>query len=489
MRYLGITSMGHDASVCLMDEDRVVFATHQERFSGNKNDGMLSVDLVNHVNELGYDRVVWYEKPWLKALRQVTNGQFKEGVATLGVEKHLRELGVTGEVFTVGHHESHAAGGYFTSGFTDAVVLVCDAIGEFDTISVWKGEGNNLTKIHSQKYPHSLGLFYSAFTQRVGKKPNEEEYIMMGMAALGNPDRLYQQIVDDFVHITPGGFPTFTTKVNLHRGCRWWKPELMEEQDLYDIAAAVQKITEDYLVMLCMSLRDISHNLVISGGVALNCKANTQIAEDCSFENIWIMPNPGDAGSSMGAILAHRRKHIGFPSVYLGRSMEGECDFQGALGALVAGDVIGLAFGRSEWGPRALGHRSILADPRGGDVKDKVNAFKRREPFRPFAPIILEEYADDYFVMPVPRTPYMQFTATCKYPEQFPAICHYDGTSRVQTISKNDCPVMYSFLSEFHKRTGCPMLLNTSMNIKGKPLVDTRDDALLFQRETGIAVY
>lgn len=488
MRYLGIASMGHDASVTVVHGNEIVFAAHQERYSGKKNDGMLSKELVDICRGYGFDEVIWYENPYNKAVRQLLNGQIVKGFKTLFVKSHLKKLGIVEPLSFVDHHESHACGGYFTSGFTNAVILVCDAIGEWDTISVWKADGDAISKIHSQEYPNSLGLFYSAFTQRVGKKPNEEEYIMMGMAALGKPIHK-QRILDDFVTIIDDGFPVFSTNINMHKGIMDWAPDLSSDQDLYDIAASVQEITEDFLVRITSAMRCISSNLVLCGGVALNCKANTKIAQMTKFDNIWLMPNPGDAGSSLGAIASKIKKQLNWESPYLGCDIGHDTDFYGALSALLNGDVIGLATGRAEFGPRALGHRSILVDPRGAETKDKVNQFKRREEFRPFAPMIMAEYAHDYFDMPVNTSPYMQFTAKCKFPDKFPAITHVDGTSRVQTISKYQEPQVYELLRRFHEKTGCPMLLNTSMNIKGKPLVNTWDQAIDFQNETGISVY
>lgn len=489
MRYLGVASMGHDASVAVVHGNEIIFAAHQERSSGVKNDGNVTKELIDRCRVHGFDEVVWYESPGRKAWRQVTNGQISEGIRTLGVKSHLRELQIIEPVSFVGHHESHAAGGFFTSGFDDAVTIVCDAIGESDTISVWFCENNKMKQIHGQTYPHSLGLFYSAITQRVGKKPNEEEFIVMGMAAFGDPKRLKPRMLDELVSIDRTNIPKFITRRNLHRGIRDWAPELTTEQDFMDIAAAAQEITEDFMVAIAARFNHLSDNLVLSGGVALNCRANSEIKKKSGFRNLWIMPNPGDAGSSLGAIAAKTRQHLNFNSVYLGTDIKHDTDWNQVLVELLKGEVIGVATGRAEWGPRSLGNRSILADPRGDQMKDRVNSFKRREKFRPFAPLILQEEANNYFEMPIPTTPYMQFTAPCRYPNEFPAICHIDGTSRVQTINEQQNKEVYDLLKAFHRETGCPMLLNTSMNIKGKPLVDTWEQALEFQKETGIKVY
>jgi carbamoyltransferase len=207
------------------------------------------------------------------------------------------------------------------------------------------------------------------------------------------------------------------------------------------------------------------------------------------FDNIWIMPNPGDAGSSVGAVAAYTKQPLNWKSPYLGTNIDREFDYDGALQALLQGEVIGIANGRAEFGPRALGNRSLIADPRGSQVKDKVNMIKKREMFRPFAPIIMEHLVHEYFDLPVNTAPYMQFTAECKYPESFPAICHFDNTSRVQTLTAEQNPVFYKLLKMFYDATGCPMLLNTSLNIKGQPLVNTWQDALDFSAKYGVRVF
>tara|TARA_R100001369_G_scaffold76810_1_gene106038 strand:- start:475 stop:1080 length:606 start_codon:yes stop_codon:yes gene_type:complete len=200
------------------------------------------------------------------------------------------------------------------------------------------------------------------------------------------------------------------------------------------------------------------------------------------------MPNPGDAGSSLGAAAALYGKHIKWEGPFLGTEIKGKYPVKKALKYLLKGDIIGIANGRAEFGPRALGNRSLLADPRGPHIKDKVNEIKRRQKFRPFAPAIMEEHAHKIFNMPVEKVPYMQYTATCKYPDKYPAICHVDNTSRVQTVSKKDNPGFYSLLEAFYKETGCPMLLNTSLNIKGQPIVNTKKHAKEFEKHYKIKV-
>lgn len=282
----------------------------------------------------------------------------------------------------VGHHESHAAAGYFTSRFKDASILVVDAIGEWNTVSIWHAKDTKLSKVWTKNYPHSMGLFYTAFTQYLGLKPNEEEYILMGMAALGQP-KLVDVFKEEFFDKFEG--PDFKLKYNLHKGCKWWpRPEGVSD---YDVAASVQALMEEYLLdtVRWMRRKLPSDNLIFMGGVALNCVANSKIAESKLYKNMWLMPNPGDAGSAIGAVAAYNKQHLEWTGPYLGTDIDRELDIESIVKDLLAGKVVAVANGRAEFGPRALGNRSLLCDPRGPDAKDRMNALKRREAFRPFA--------------------------------------------------------------------------------------------------------
>jgi carbamoyltransferase len=231
-----------------------------------------------------------------------------------------------------------------------------------------------------------------------------------------------------------------------------------------------------------------SDNLVYSGGVALNCTANRLLGHH--FRNIWIMPNPGDAGSSLGAAALVYGRKINWQGPYLGTNIPGRYPVHAVVDELIRKKIVGVASGRAEFGPRALGNRSLLADPRGDDIKDRVNDIKRRQKFRPFAPMILAEFANQYFELPsgFPTSAYMQVTAKCKFPDVYPAIVHVDGTSRVQTVDKDCKSGVRQLLEEWYAQTGCPMLLNTSLNIRGEPMVNTRSDADRFERQYGIKV-
>ena len=231
-----------------------------------------------------------------------------------------------------------------------------------------------------------------------------------------------------------------------------------------------------------------SKNLILMGGCALNCVANSTVTE--GWDRVWIMPNPGDAGSAVGAVAGFLGEQVTWPGAYLGYNIGDKYPVEETIDVLKTEKIVGVASGRAEYGPRALGHRSLLADPRGNDIKDTVNEIKRRQKFRPFAPAILEEHVHDYFDMPVGITTsaYMQFVATCKKPDEFPAILHHDGTSRVQTVSKDDSPGFRALLEAWYQETGCPMLVNTSLNIKGMPMVNTVEDAQAFTEKYNVKV-
>lgn len=484
----GISANSHDASLAVFDKKELVFASHSERFSGVKNDADLNTDLLDyattHYGEP--DRVIWYENPIKKTLRQLRAGQgwrWNEN----HIPKYLKDYGIQAPVSYANHHHSHAAAGYFTSPYDNATVICIDSIGEFETLTVWRAEGNRLRKAYSQGYPHSVGLWYSAMTQRVGLKPNEDEYILMGMAAYGNPNRLYDDILNDFIKYIYRGEVYFNR--NLHRGCRRWRHDLKTKQDMYDIAAATQKVYETILRELLRYWSKVlpSRNLVLMGGCALNCSANSIAYK--YFDNVWIMPNPGDAGSAIGGVLSKWQTHINWKNPYLGYSINKLYPRGEIIAELKKTSIVGVANGRAEFGPRALGNRSLLADPRGADIKDRVNNIKRRQKFRPFAPVILKEAAHQYFdVEEGFDSPYMQRVVKCTYPEAYPAICHVDGTSRVQTVSKENHPELYKTLKLWKKQTGCPMLLNTSLNIKGKPMVNNEADAEAFAKHYGVKV-
>lgn len=482
---LGVNALNHDASLALIDGDRIAFAAHAERYSRRKNDSFLNKELVEDMLSYGKPtEIVWYEKPLLKSLRRLYSG---ERPVFDRIRQHLTSVGLGNiPVSVIGHHHAHAAMGYYTSGFDNAAVIVMDAIGEWNTTTIWKGLGHSLEQVVSVNYPDSFGLFYSAFTQALGLKPNEEEYILMGMAALGKPV-FSRMIMNDFFEVFDP--PYISLKQNLHKGIGNYLKGKQGWDDVY-VAASVQEIAERY-VLGCANYAKKhlkSRNLVLVGGVALNCVANSVVRNRGIFNEIWVPPNPGDAGLALGAALARSQTKITLPHSYLGHDIRGRLDVMAAVDALQAGEIIGVAKGRAEFGPRALGNRSLIADPRGKHVKDLVNEIKKREPFRPFAPAVLEEHASDYFANVKHDQRYMQWTNECLYPEEYPAICHVDGTSRIQTVPKGDSNIRM-LLEEWYYRTGCPMLLNTSLNIKGEPLVNTWADAERFRELNKVKVF
>ena len=496
MKILGINALNHDAAIAMIQDGEVLFAGHSERYSGVKNDSDLNAALFADSFRHGGkpDKVVYFERPWLKKARQLRAGQYGEVLSRKNLPSYyLRDFVGNSEIEYVQHHQSHAAAGYYTSPYEESAIVVIDAIGEFETCTIWYAWGSHFEKRYSLKYPKSLGLWYSAMTQRLGLKPQEDEYILMGMAGWGTIDEeLKQNIRNDFFKDSD---KLIDLKDNLHRGCLDWNPEYYKDDDSeqwkFDIAANVQAICEEEIVKvfeLTKQLVPETDNCVYMGGVALNCVANSIIARD-HYPNLWILPNPGDAGSSLGSAAYVFGEHINWTSPFTGYEIKGRYPRRKVLNELLNGNIVGVANGRAEFGPRALGNRSLLADPRGDGIKDRVNEIKHRQKFRPFAPSVLEEYAHEVFDMPVKKSQFMQFVAPCKFPDKYPAICHVDNTSRVQTVSKEDNPGYYKLIKEFYHKTGCPMVLNTSLNIKGQPIVNSYNDGVEFSKKYGVKVF
>jgi len=490
MNILGISAGFHDAAATVLSPSgEILFAGHSERYSKRKNDENFCQGLLDDILPYGPEVVAYYERPWNKQLRRLYSG---EGVEwnKLTINQILKQqLGGWIEpvrVHSYNHHLSHAAAGFQTSPFDRATVVVIDAIGEWDTISIWGAEyvggRARYKRLWGQRYPHSIGLFYSAMTQEVGLKPMEDEYILMGMAAYGNKagaTNLKQRLIANEWAIT--------FKENLHTGSSFSWGEYFEKMDL---ASSAQSFCENLIYNVMRRAKEFgwSTNLVYMGGVALNCLANRNLGD--YFEKVWIMPNPGDAGSSLGAAALVHGQRIQFDHAFLGHSIPGPYPVNAALDGLLNDKIVGVASGRAEFGPRALGNRSLLADPRGPDIKDRVNQIKRRQEFRPFAPIILAEHVNDYFDMPsgFVDSSYMQVVGRCRHPKLFPAIVHYDGTSRIQTVPANSSGIR-ELLEKWYVLTGCPMLLNTSLNIKGEPMVNDRADADRFEKLYNVKVY
>ncbi len=466
------------------------------------------------------------------------------------IKKELSSLGKTKidnhKLLFSEHHLSHAAGSYFTSGFKEAVVLTIDAVGEWATTSVAIGKDNNLKLDREIKFPHSLGMLYSTFTSYLGFQVNEGEYKMMGLAPYGKP--IYAELIKNnlidlksdgtfrldmkyFDYLT--GTKMFNSNFERLFG-RKSRDATTEELNSFhaDVAASIQDVTEEILILMTRELAQHYgiKNLCLSGGVALNCVANGKLLKDKSFENIWVQPSSGDAGASMGSALAvwHTqlnkpiRKQIQkFPSQYLGPEYSNKeiATFLNEIGAkytvhekdqlakiiaseLSRGKIVGWFQGRMEFGARALGNRSILADPRNPEMQKNLNLkIKFREGFRPFAPIVLNENAKDWFDCEN-ESPYMLFVHKIlnskrlnvalkqnkttirerlkQIKSTIPAVTHVNYTARIQTLSKEMNLDLYNLITNFLKLTGCPMLVNTSMNVRGEPIVCSPIDAYKF---------
>ena len=447
----GISEGFHDASVALVEDDQIIWAKHAERLTRKKNDRVTP----DYLRNAHADTSVFYENVPLKNERRIAHSQ----------------VPVSTKIFDdcdyyCNHHESHAAGAYYTSPFTeDAVCLVIDAIGEWTTSSIWQVKDKKFKKVFEKRYPQSIGLFYSAITKRIGLKPNEDEYITMGMAAFGNVS----------VDMTW----CFNEWANWHKG---FSLQDFKGEHPYDIAASAQAHAELEIEKLVGLAANWGTNLCYAGGVALNCVANSKILHHY-FKNVWIYPNPGDAGSSLGAALWKGKKHVKY-SPYLGTDIQHHVNPKIVVTQLLKHQVVGVAYGKAEFGPRALGNRSLLGDVRF-DIKRRVNKIKKRQQFRPFAPAILSEFADEYF--DGISIPYMQYVSKAKH--DYSCVVHVDGTSRVQTVEP-DCPsILRQILENYYERTGIPMLLNTSLNIKGQPIVDNWADAVAFEKKYGVQVF
>ena len=439
-KILGISEGSHDAAWCLIENNNIIEAHHAERHSRKKNDKWINKYLLPQ----GWFNVVGHEDKVRVNERRLFAGQ-----------KYQDENVIVDQFYN--HYETHAWAGWATAPFDDCDILCIDAIGEFESAAAYSVRNKIFTKTWEMKYPQSLGLIYSAVTHGLGYKPMEEEYIVMGLAAYGEPTIDFEYLMDE----------------NCHKGIKLpnGRPE--------DIAASVQALYEKHLLILIDKY--CKHkNLILMGGCALNCVANSKIQN----KNIWIMPNPGDAGSSLGAAARQLNNKLKWRDPYLGTNIQRSINPNEVARYLIEHGVAGVANGRAEFGPRALGNRSLLADPRL-DIRDTINEIKRRQKFRPFAPAILEEYANKYFEGPMNE--YMQFVAKAKH--DYKSVTHVDGTARVQIVKPNCQSVIRPILEEWHELTGCPMLLNTSLNIKGQPMVDTWENAEEFENKYKVKVF
>ncbi len=573
MYILGISCFYHDSAVALLQDGRLVAAAMEERFSRKKHDnGFPSKAVEFCLRQAGItgqdlEYVVFYEKPLVKFERIILStlktfprsaDVWRDAMVTWLKEKLWikniiqREVGVRYDrVLFCDHHMSHAASAFFASPFREAAVLTIDGVGEWTTTtlgrasSVWAGDAsgqNSIELFQEQRFPHSLGLLYSAFTAYLGFRVNNGEYKVMGMAPYGQPryiDKVYKlfeqkpedgsfrlnmdyfsyhhsadksfnnRFVELFGSPRPPEADFFTMKTNPERSAE--RSAMDENQRYADIAASIQTVTEEALVNIANYLHAKTglSKLVMAGGVALNTKANYRILNETPFDEIYIQPAAGDDGGALGAALWAYHIVLGkprdwvMPHAYWGEGYtDAECraflESKGAkyesfedddrlidvvAEALTHKKVIGFFQGRFEWGPRALGNRSILADPRTDDMKEVVNTkIKFREPFRPFAPVILRDRAAEYFdyagVAEHEAPRYMLMVAPIKSDKQdkIQAVCH-EGTGRLQTIERETNPRYYGVIERFGQITGVPVVLNTSFNLRGEPIVSSPRDA------------
>ncbi|HEY6769287.1 MAG TPA: carbamoyltransferase [Candidatus Sulfotelmatobacter sp.] len=570
MYILGLSCYYHDAAAVLLNDGVLVAAAEEERFTRKKHDFDFPKQAIQFcLDQAGItgqdlDYVVFFEKPFRKLDRILmmtlqTYPQsykvFRESMITWMVDKLWvgttieQEIGVSRDkILFSEHHLSHAASAYFCSPFEESAILTVDGVGEWVTSTYGVGKGNDI-KINKQiEFPHSLGLLYSAFTAFLGFEVNEGEYKVMGMAPYGEPkyvDKVWKTVNQNsdgsfslnmeyfsFHHSTektysnkfaelfgeprPPKMLFFTEETGFPKYFGTPPSNMRELSNLNkhyaDIAASIQKVTEDILVNMAKHLHKTTglSNLCMAGGVALNCVANTRILHESGFEKLYVQPAAGDGGGALGAALWAYNTLLGKPRNFqMEHAFWGRANSDSEIGDflrrnnikhtryddedkmldvvvnhLTNASVIGWAQGRFEWGPRALGSRSILADPRNPNMKDIVNTkIKFREPYRPFAPSVLAESAEKYFDLPnaMKHAParYMQYVVPVKPDAQaiLPAITHVDGTGRMQTVFKEQSPRYYKMIEKFGQATGVPVVMNTSFNLKGEPIVNTPANA------------
>ena len=474
MRILGISEGSHDACWTLIENGRILEAHHAERHSYNKNEKWLNPDLLPDA-----DVIVGHQFLDKVNERRKWAGQSPPIKRNISVD------------YEYNHHETHAWAGWATSPFDDCDILTIDAIGEWDTASAWEVRDGIWKQTWGMKYPKSYGLPYSQITSQLGYEPMQDEYIIMGMAALGGRYDRKDPKLFGFIDAVPKLAPMFCgASHNIHYlfTPRYENQRIdiskITTQKARDLARNVQAHYEYYLTKLIQ--RHTSHkNLILGGGCALNCVANSKI----QGKNIWIMPNPGDGGSSLGAAARHYGKKLKWKGPYLGTEVP-RMDPQKIVDELLKTGIAAVCSGKAEFGPRALGNRSLLADPRGkrfayGKItKLQIDKLKgRTEEWRPFAPAILAEHYDEYFQGPASE--YMQFTAKHKT-EKLPLVTATNWSARVQLVEKDCESVLREVLELWYEKTGCPVLLNTSLNRKGMPIIDNMDDYKNYIKWSGL---
>jgi carbamoyltransferase len=567
---LGISAFYHDAAAALVSDGEIVAAAQEERFSRKKHDPRWPRHAINYCLEEAFiepseiDAVAFYDDPVLtvdrvvKSLASVAprgSDQWQRAlVSLLGTKVHVpdhvtRTLGEERPLLYTEHHASHAASAFYPSPYDSAAILTLDGVGEWATTTIGRGSGDSVEILEQITYPHSLGLLYSAVTFYCGFKVNSGEYKLMGLAPYGEPryaDLIREHLIDlkpdgsyrldmDYFGYVDGMVMTGERFHELFGGPPR-EPESQITRREMDIAASIQKVTEEAVILAARHAKDVTGeaNLVMAGGVALNCVATGELLRTDTFDGIWVQPAAGDAGGALGAALLVSHEHFGVPrrrhpagrdtqrGSYLGpRYGEGEiraflersgASFQKAedaderartiAAAMAEGKVVGFFSGRMEFGPRSLGGRSILGDPRKAETQTTMNLkIKYRESFRPFAPSVLAERVSDYFDLDV-ESPYMLLVAPVREERRvepdtsgfregdddmlavvrqarsdIPAVTHVDYSARIQTVHPEDNPDYHALISEFERQTGYGVVVNTSFNVRGEPIVCTPDDA------------
>jgi len=563
---LGISAFYHDSAACLVKDSEILYAAQEERFTRKKHDFNFPTKAIEFcLTEAGLkptdlDFVAFYDKPFIKFERLLETyiAYAPRGLVSfikampLWLKRKLwikeliaKELDYDGKILFPEHHHSHAASAFFPSPYKEAAILTLDGVGEWATASYGVGKDNEVELWAELKFPHSLGLLYSAFTYYTGFKVNSGEYKLMGLAPYGEPkyvDKILSNLLDlkedgsfkmDMKYFNYCAGLTMTNKKfdNLF-GMPPRSRESKLNQDYMDIARSIQEVTEEIMLRMTRHVRKETKMkyLCLAGGVALNCVGNGRILRESPFEDIWIQPAAGDAGGALGAALAVSHQYLGKERIitvgkdsqkasYLGPEFDNEkieaylnenkIAFKKLSDAeliskvveiLENENVVGWFQGKMEFGPRALGNRSIIGDARSEKMQSVMNLkIKFRESFRPFAPSVLEENVSDYFDLDR-ESPYMLLVAPVKESvrkpaskkedndlfgidklnvvrSEIPAITHVDYSARVQTVSKEDNPRYYTLLKTFYKKTGCPVLINTSFNVRGEPIVCTPEEA------------
>ena len=568
---LGISAFYHDSAACILKDGEIIAAAQEERFTRKKHDSSYPCNAIDFVLNFAnlklseVDQIVFFEKPFLKFERLletyvafapkgfasfskamplwIKEKLFQKNLLFNKLKEHDKNYKSDQNIFFSEHHLSHAASAFFPSPFDEAVVLTADGVGEWATTTVAVGKGSALDIKKEIHFPHSLGLLYSAFTYYIGFKVNSGEYKLMGLAPYGNS--IYEDRIKKLLNIKEDGtfrldqqyfnYATGLTMTNdKFNNLFGQKPRNSQNEKItqfhMDIAASIQKVTEEIMIKLTKAIRKEYNikNLCLAGGVALNCVANGKILNENIFDNIWIQPAAGDAGGSLGAALALWHIENGNERIvnlnddmkgsYLGtefsqEQIEKELTSIGAKFDTFNYDevinktseylsnekAVGWFQGRMEFGPRALGARSVLGDPRSDKMQKNLNLkVKYRESFRPFAPSVLREDLSNWFNMNV-DSPYMLLVANINPDKKIemtdeqkklfgieklnikrstiPAVTHVDYSARVQTVNKNTNERYYDLISKFKEKTGCPVIVNTSFNVRGEPIVNTPTDA------------